>query len=314
MIAPGDRVLVAVSGGSDSIGLLHLLAREAPRHPFRLAVAHFDHGLRPGSADDAGFVRTAAQRLGLPFHGAGADVRALARAEKRSIEDAARAARHRFLRAALREWNGDRIALAHQAEDLCEGILMRLAEGTGLAGLAGMRPVQGPIIRPLLGVRRAQIRAWLEGAGLGWREDESNASLEPLRNRVRHRLVPLLEAEFNPAVVAAIAGMAGVLADEDRLLEDWVDEWFERQAATQEPPATLFSLPRAPLASAPAALQRRILKRALLRAGVSPRRVRRDQIETIVRLLGERRSGSRVTIGGGFTAIIERRALVLRRG
>jgi len=307
-VSPGSRVLIAVSGGADSVALLHLFAREAPARSLHLAVAHFDHRLRAGSAADRQFVEGLAAALGLPCAAGAGDVRALARAERRSLEDAARRARHRFLEQARRETGSDLLALAHQQDDLCEGVLMRLIEGSGTAGLAGMRPRSGVLVRPLLGVPRAAIRTWAEAEGLAWREDPTNASLAPRRNRIRALLLPLLEREFNPRVREAIGRGAGTLALEDELLGGWAGDWLRDHAAPSGE-RSLF-LPRSALLRLPEGLRRRVLFGALRQIGLSPRRIRERQIAGILELLAHRRTGARVSLAG-LTARVERDGLRL---
>lgn len=199
MLAGGEAVLVAVSGGADSVALLHALRALAGELRLRLSVAHLDHGLRADSAADAAFVEALARGGELPV-----SVERLAVPAGGSLEARAREARYAALRRQAARVGAARIALGHTADDQAETVLMRLLEGAGPRGLAGIPPVRGPFIRPLIETRRADIVAELRRAGLAWREDPSNRDPKFLRNRVRHELLPLLAASYNPAIVPAL--------------------------------------------------------------------------------------------------------------
>ena len=217
---PDDATLVlAVSGGPDSMALLHGAARlvETDVRRWRLTVAHLDHALRPDSADDARFVAEAAEALALRFEGLRTDVAALARDEGRSIEEAAREARYRFLEAVAPE--GALIATAHTADDAAETVLLNLLRGSGLAGARGIPARRGRIVRPLLDVRRATLRGLLDAAGIGYRIDPSNEDPAFLRNRVRNEVLPLLE-EIRPGAAERIGQFSRLAADDEALLED----------------------------------------------------------------------------------------------
>ena len=188
MLAGGETVLIGVSGGADSVALLHVLLRLAPTLHLTLHVLHVDHGLRPDSARDGEFVQALGARLGVPVDVVGV------RVASGSVEAAARAARHAALEAAADRVGAARIALGHTADDQAETLLMRLLEGTGVRGLAGIPPLRGRLIRPLLESRHRHAVAMLATAGLDWLEDPSNRDPRFFRNRVRHGLLPQLEA------------------------------------------------------------------------------------------------------------------------
>ena len=195
------EIVVAVSGGADSLCLLHLLRRVCgPGHPYpgvSLHAAHLNHMLRgEESARDAGAVAKIAEDWGIPFTPGTVDVLALAKAEKRSLEEAARLARYRFLREVA---GGRRIAVAHHADDQVETLLLHWLRGSGLAGMVGMPPRQQDIIRPLLEITHAETVAYCEEYGITPLEDQSNRDPRFLRNRIRHELLPLLR-ELNPGI------------------------------------------------------------------------------------------------------------------
>jgi tRNA(Ile)-lysidine synthase len=218
-IPDGAPIVLAVSGGPDSTALLHGAAALAPDHGWRLTVAHLDHSLRSTSADEAAAVAASAARLGLAAEVRRADVAALAATEHRSLEDAGRQARYRFLEELAAAHGPDAlIATAHTADDVAETILLRLARGSGLRGLRGIPARRGRIVRPLLHARRAELRAALDAAGVSYVTDPSNMNTAHARNRVRAELLPTLE-QLNPAAIDALTRFGRLAADDDDLLD-----------------------------------------------------------------------------------------------
>lgn len=229
LLEPGDRVVVAVSGGPDSLALalvLHALQEE-----WRLAlhVFHLHHGLRGEDADrDAAFVREVAARLGLPCTVARRDVRAEAGRLGGGLENAGRVARYRALAELAEQLGARRVAVGHTMDDQAESVLMGLLRGAGRRGLGGMAPSRPlgfgappdvTLIRPLLAVRRADTEQYVLAAGLEPRRDPMNEDPRFLRARLRTQLIPLLEEQYNPAVVTRLAVLAGIMRDEDDFLE-----------------------------------------------------------------------------------------------
>jgi tRNA(Ile)-lysidine synthase len=212
----GSRVLVALSGGADSVALLHLIRDLDARGDLTLAgAAHLNHLLRGADAEaDEAFCAALAARLEIPFLAGRVDVAALARQEKRSVEDAARRARYTFLEDAADRVSADAIAIAHTRDDQAETFLLRVLRGSGTRGLGGIRPRVGRVIRPLLDVDRAELRQFLAERAEPYREDRSNDDVTILRNRVRHELLPLLESRFSPGITDVLAREA-TLAQQD---------------------------------------------------------------------------------------------------
>jgi len=291
---PLDGTLVlAVSGGADSMALLHGAARlvETDASHWQLTVAHLDHRLRPDSAEDASFVTDAAAALRLPSEMRRTDVAALARAEGRSIEEAGREARYRFLDdvapdAAL-------IATAHTADDAVETVLLNLLRGAGLAGARGIPARRGRVVRPLLGERRAALRALLEAGGVDFRDDPSNADPAYLRNRVRGELLPLLEA-LRPGSVERIRRFARLAADDDALLDDLAAAELARRTGVDgaidwhDPP--------------PPALGRRVLRIAV--GEPSPNA---ERLEALVEAAAGEHGGVTIELGGSRVASVRGR-------
>ena len=219
------RLLVGVSGGIDSVALLHALVRQGFE---KLTVLHLNHGLRGAAADgDAKFVERLARRMKLPIISARLDVGALAQSEKLSIETAARQARYAFFASAARQTRCHTVVLAHQADDQAETFLFNLLRG-GASGLGGMRPrtvrkiegVETEILRPWLGVWRSEIEAYVKREKIEYREDASNASPEHTRNRLRARVLPMLAEEFGRDVRTSLWRAAEVLAAQQEYMKE----------------------------------------------------------------------------------------------
>lgn len=218
LIAAGETVVVAVSGGADSLCLLHVLLALQSELRCDLHVAHLDHALRPAAADDAAFVAAQAVALGIPCTVERCDVTALARARRLSVETAAREARYAFFRRIAARSGAAAIATGHTLDDQAETVLLHLARGSGLHGLAGMRPRHDGIIRPFLAVECAETVAYCAAHGLQPREDETNRSDRYARNRLRHGVLPRLHAVY-PAATTNIARAARLLAADGDLIE-----------------------------------------------------------------------------------------------
>lgn len=213
LLAPGDRVLAAVSGGPDSVCLAHHLGRLADRRGLRIALIHFDHGLRGVEARrDQAFVQSLAARLGLPLICRALAVRRTAASERRSLEDAGRTLRYRALAEEARRGNFNKVAVGHQLDDQAETVLLHLLRGTKAKGLAGIPPSRSlapgvTLIRPLLAIPRADVRAYLKAYGLRHRTDRSNAEERFTRNWVRRRVIPMLERR-SPRIKEHLATLA----------------------------------------------------------------------------------------------------------
>lgn len=261
---PTLRYLVGVSGGRDSVALLDALI-DAGYH--RLIVCHLDHKLRGrSSAADARFVKTLAAKLQLEGEIGRTDVAALARRTKQSIETAGRNARYEFFARIACRRRCRTIFLGHHADDLVETFLLNLFRGAGPAGLSAMRPVatrpvdgvELTIVRPLLGVSRGGIDSYIRERGLKYRDDVSNDSIAPMRNRVRHRIIPYIEKQLDRNVRRALWRAATIAADE----AEWADALVDSRGAEER------DLPVKELREQPRALQRRTIQRWLQAQGV----------------------------------------------
>jgi tRNA(Ile)-lysidine synthase len=266
LIPPSARVLAAVSGGSDSVALAHLLRELERSGELELAgLVHFNHQLRSAADDDERFVAEVARSLGVPLLAGRGDVAAQARRERRSVEDAGRTARYEWFEQARVESGAALVALGHTRDDQAETFLLRLLRGAGPRGLAAMHPRNGSIVRPLLACRRDELRDWLRERALTFVEDDTNRDVSIPRNRVRAELVPLLEQRFNPAVVDVLADEAALA----RELWSWVDNQATELAARLVRPGNgegrqlVREIGVAELSALPVALRRAVLWRVM---------------------------------------------------
>lgn len=261
LLARGQRLAVGVSGGPDSIALLHLLTRLRSEYELNLVAAHLHHGLRPEAEGDAEFTAQTASAWDVECVVERTDVAALARAERLSIEEAGRKARYEFFARIA-----PTAAVAHNADDQAETVLMHFLRGSGTAGLRGMLPKSSGIggqtvVRPLLAVTRAGIEAYLSSHELEYRVDATNVDRTFFRNRLRHELIPFLET-YNPNIREILRRTADVSAGEYELLRELVEQaWNAAIVTRQSAPATFhFDLHR--WRSFPLALQRALLREA----------------------------------------------------
>lgn len=263
-VKPGDRVLVAVSAGADSVALLRVLLELRSELGVVLAVAHFNHGLRGDESDaDEHFVADLATRHGLPFFVERARVGEHAAAERLSLEAAGRDLRYGWLTQVAVEHRFEAVATAHTQDDQAETVLMKFLRGAGSRGLAGIYPVRRGcndgvrVVRPLLNTTRAEIEIYLESLKQVWREDESNLDRRFFRNRVRHELLPLLERNYNPSLREVLSQRAEINRDEEAYWDEVVTSALERSTAGQG------RIGLRSFGELPVAVQRRVLKRFL---------------------------------------------------
>ncbi len=296
MLKGGETVVVAVSGGPDSLTLLHTLVRLGSVFDLSLHVAHFDHRLRPSSALDAAFVGRVASRLGLP-----ATVRAASATfvpQGMSPEEAARERRYAFLEEVADATGATRIATGHTLDDQAETVLMRVLAGTGTHGLGGIPPVRGRVVRPLIETRRAETEAFCRALRLRPRHDPTNADTAFTRNAVRAELMPLLVERFNLRTPQALARVADLARDEDALLDELASQALAPETI---PEGVRFPLDR--LLALPIALQRRVLRRAVP--------LDAEHTDRVLRLCREGATGGRVGLPAPLNATLSYGSLLI---
>jgi tRNA(Ile)-lysidine synthase len=243
MIRPGDRIGLGVSGGADSVAMLRIFAELRAELGITLFVLHFHHQLRADAADeDKRFVEALAAEFHLEFASGRGDVAAEARLHGWNLEDAARRLRYQFFASAAAAHGLNRVAVAHTANDQAETVLSHLLRGSGLTGLAGIYPVAGDVIRPLLEVEREELRGFLAGLGQAWREDASNQDDSRTRARIRHQLIPVLLRDFDAASVTRLARLAGHAREDETFWQALEDERFRALAIRETSGAVSLSV------------------------------------------------------------------------
>jgi len=330
LLRPGDRVGVAVSGGADSMALARLLLELRPQLGIVLSVVHFNHRLRGSESDaDQGFVAALAEHYQLEFHAESADVATYASERGLSLEAAGRELRYQYFYRLL-EGKLNRIATAHTLDDQAETVLLKITRGAGSRGLAGIYPeLKAPgcdlpesdrsrsaIVRPLLSVRRNELRTYLEAMAQNWREDPSNRDLRHARNRVRHGILPQLERDLNPAVRQALAETAEIARGEEQY---WVEETERAHKSAWLAPAfagkneeEMGALRNDILGSLPVALARRLVRRAAESLGVA---LEFRQVEEILTLSRSRRERGTMVLANHWIVRREKGELqFLKRG
>ena len=325
LLVPGGTVVVAVSGGPDSLCLLHVLCTLRRTCGVALHVAHLNHCLRgKESAADSTFVREIAAEWGLPITRTSVNVRRLAAEQKGSVEEVARTVRYRFLASVAAKIGAERIAVGHNADDQTETVLMHWLRGAGLAGLRGMRPKArlsglrlgtdedvSPelwLIRPLLAVSRADIEAYCAAHGLQPRFDRSNLDTTYFRNRLRYELIPYLET-YNPNVRALIRRSAEVLAGDYDLLHAQVQRTWSDVLRGSGAGWVAFDLPAWRVL--PLALQRSLVRLAVQTLRSHLRDIGWEHVENAVRIARERETGTQATLPDGLVLTVGYDELVI---
>jgi tRNA(Ile)-lysidine synthase len=333
LLRPGERIGVAVSGGADSVALLLLLLELREKLGIVLSVVHFNHKLRGRASDlDEKFVAKLAEKHGLTFHLGRADVAAKAKREKANIEDAARRARYEYFEKLVKEERIASVAVAHTADDQAETVLAHLLRGTGLAGLGGIHPTAGAVFRPLLDFRRSDLRTYLKRKKQNWREDLTNRDTHRTRARIRKKLLPLIEKQFQPGIVEHLATLAELAREDEAFLEAVVEARLRRVVQREAgeiriAAADLLSQPGHGDSNAKAAEDTGSDEKKNCDAAVSKRMVRRivgevkqragqlssSHVDAVLELASGERSGRLLQLPGGVDVRKERGTLVFRQ-
>ena len=319
MLSAGNRVGVAVSGGADSVALLRLLVRLRDELGITLAVVHFDHALRGAESEaDAAFVAELATTFKLEFAIGREDVRAEAARQGWNLEDAARRLRYAFFDHVVHEGKATHIAVAHTADDQAETLLGHLMRGTGPTGLAGIYPVAGAIVRPLLGTRRESLRDYLRANGQTWREDSTNRDVRRTRARIREQLLPVIEHDFSAEIVGHLGELARLAREEGNFWDALVEDRFQALARREGDDVRVAVRDMlAPLELQMAAgqnrasrkcnefgplrmLTERLIRRLYEEVRGDRRELGANHVEQVMRLASGSSSGHRVELPGGI--------------
>ncbi|HWQ58578.1 MAG TPA: tRNA lysidine(34) synthetase TilS [Clostridia bacterium] len=295
LIPAGSSVVAGVSGGADSVALLRVLVLLSREMDFVVSAAHLNHCIRGQAADeDEAFVAGLCEGMGISLYRERLDIPRLAREHSRTLEEEGRVARYAFFERAQAHFCADLVAVAHHKDDQAESVLLHLVRGSGLAGLTGMRPGRGDLIRPMLCVRRAEIEAYLAAEGIPYRTDATNLVPEGTRNRLRLDVIPYIERHVNPAFTQTLCSMAELLGRDEEYLAAAARDALAKAARPG-------GYDRLSLASLPSPIQSRAIRMALAAVGAEVD-IERAHVEKVSALLGAK-TGAMLDLPGALARI-----------
>lgn len=308
MLAGGETVLLGLSGGPDSVCLLHVLSLLREKYRLEIHALYIDHGLRPGETEnEIVFCNRLCDRYAIPFLTQSIDVKTFKEAEKLNIQDAARQLRYRTYDATLRDLNAHKVALGHTADDQAETLLMHLLRGSGPTGLAGIPPVRKHIIRPLIEIERGEIERFLEAEGIPFITDPSNRRRDYVRNSIRLSLMPIIR-QFNPDITGTLSRTAAIFRDEERYFEIIVTKTLMKLISRKTD--TRIELFLTPFEIMDTVIMRRVLRRAIDETR-GLRGITFAHIEDIIHLIRDGGPGDRLYLPRGIRVIKDYSTLIL---
>lgn len=314
LLKPGDTVLAAVSGGPDSIFLLHALARLKNKLSIKkLVVCNLDHGLRAKeSEEDSDFVKSCAKEAGLEYVHKKIDLKA-AKPKALSIEEAAREARYKFFKEAAARTGATVIATGHTLDDQAETVLMRVIKGSSLKGIVGISPIREEalirIIRPLIQLEKTEITRYLDDAGISYRIDSSNLESKFFRNVVRGEIIPFLE-RYNPRLKRALFNLAEHLREDFDFIEN--EKARARQYTTGMPDGAV-EIELKDIAVQPRTIQKEILRDCLERAGGEVKKLSFRHWKEVEALIKHKRKGNCVDLPGSIRVLRQEKSIIFKR-
>jgi tRNA(Ile)-lysidine synthase len=310
MLREGDKVLVAVSGGPDSVALLHALNLLKDKFKIKLIVGHINHQLRASESDkDEEFVKALSEKLNLRFLSKSIEVRKTAQKKKMSIEDCARILRYSALESVANKMKADKVGLGHNLNDQAETILLRLIRGSGPLGLCGIPAIRGKFIRPLIQTKREEIESFLKENLWEWRVDWSNFNMDYLRNRVRLKLLSLIKKDFNPNIVEVLARTAQLLTEEKDYLTGQIEKAFRDAVSSQSDEKIVLDLKK--LIGYDIYLKTNVIRLAFNRLSGGMDFPSFSIVQRAIHLLEERKAGKRVELGKNIWVEVSSDALIV---
>jgi tRNA(Ile)-lysidine synthase len=303
LISIGDKILVGLSGGPDSVALFHILYHLRLKYKISLIASHLNHGLRDKESEkDALFVKELTENLKIPLIIKKVDVQNVKEKRRLSLEEAGRILRYEFFKKIFKENKMDKIALGHQADDQAETFLINLLRGSGSRGLGGIYPKRDIYIRPLIEVKRNEIIEYLKARNLSYRIDSSNADLRFLRNKIRHKLIPFLEKEYNPRIKHLLIQSGEILRYEDEFLDELTEKNFKGMVDGNVANGELiFDIKK--LNKLQKALKYRVFRRAIHEITGTLRRINFKHLEKIEYLCADFPSNKSLSLPFGFTVL-----------
>ncbi len=312
LIEPGDHIIVGLSGGPDSMVLLHILYSLTQELDFSIIAAHLNHNLRAEAKAEEDLVKECCQRLGIKLVVESQDIAAIARMKKKSLELTGREARYTFLANLAANYRQGKVATAHHLNDNAESVLLHFLRGSGLKGLRGILAKRDRLIRPMLGIAKSEILAYAKLNEIHFSQDLSNMDTNYTRNRIRRELLPLIEEHYNPRITASLNRLAQIVAEEDQFL-DRIAEHFWSQVVTENT-ADYISIDTQKLLSTDIVVQRRIIMQALLKLQNSHKDWEKHDIDRIIDLLTKDGSGKSIPLKGGIKAAKVYGELIINSG
>lgn len=313
MFGPGDSVLVAVSGGSDSVALIHILNTIAGEYPFQLAVAHLNHCLRAQESEqDAEFVAALAGDFDLPCYLENKDVAAFQRCRRLSPEEAARQVRYEFYDAVAAKNGFNKIALGHHADDNAELVLMNLLRGSGPLGLSGIAPVRNnKIVRPLIHLKRSEILDYISEKKITFVTDSSNTDPAFRRNKIRHYLIPELKKSYNPAIVDSLNRLGEIMQAEDQWMDEVLEPFFNKCVLNRTSHRISLAIPG--VNGMDLAAGRRIIRKAIFSVKQDLRRITFLHVDAVLELAKKGQACSSLDLPGGVRVIKDAGVLTIKK-
>lgn len=309
LLKSGDRILVSVSGGPDSVALLSLLIELRDNFKWNLEVAHIDHKLRGKESDkDLEFVKRLAAKYGLEFHSNSFNTKKFAREHKLSLEDAARQIRYAFLEKTAQKIKADKIALGHTQNDQAETVLMRLFRGAGTLGLSGIPIKRGKLVRPLLEISREEVLKYLKQKKLFYRIDKSNLTPQFLRNKIRHKLLPWLKNEINPEIISTLSRTATILSEIEQYLDKETKKIFEKLTQTGK---NKILINRQKFSNLENIFRKNLVRYSWTKLTAETYPLEFKQVERVLDLVETGQVGKRVNLKNGYWAELNSKHLVI---